>query len=513
MKFLKPSYKGITPKTLTSFIAFVYLLLMFVVYPFYMKEGYVNIGEHKFKFFLYSSLGAVLLLLLTGFVELIKTLNQACFTDIVVIFFALSGILSYFFSDYRDTAFLGSDGWFLGLVFILTVCMIYLLVSRLWEFDIFIIYLGIFSAAIVYILGILDRFSLYIIPLSIRDPSFISTLGNINWFMGYYSVFTPLGLFMFLFEMNNKDSNLIKRYLLGLFAFIAFLAGFAQGSESVFLVFIAILNIGIFLIWKKYIDIRSMAMVIIMWGLSAQCIRLIRMTAPELYNYDSAGMCDYLTSNNITAVVSILGILLYLVLCRYESNNSDGHRKILLVVPALEILGLVFIIIIGILKTKTNIISGFNNSLFYFDLRFGSGRGAAYKVTFEAIKTFGIKEYLIGTGPDCFSKYLYGNPDIKNMLLNIWPSDTLTNAHNEPLTMFVNQGIIGVTVYYSVFICFLVKTVKRCTNPVVMCINAVIFTYLVHNLISFTQVLSTPYIFILMGIARAYEMREFFDKT
>ena len=57
-----------------------YLLLIFGVYPFYMKEGYVDIGKAKYHFFLYSSLAAVGILSLTGIVV-------NCFTKI----FYLSG--------------------------------------------------------------------------------------------------------------------------------------------------------------------------------------------------------------------------------------------------------------------------------------------------------------------------------------------------------------------------------------------------------------------------------------
>ena len=35
-----------------------YLLLIFGVYPFYMKQGYVDIGKAKYHFFIYSSLAA-----------------------------------------------------------------------------------------------------------------------------------------------------------------------------------------------------------------------------------------------------------------------------------------------------------------------------------------------------------------------------------------------------------------------------------------------------------------------
>ena len=46
-----------------NLFATAYLLLIFGLYPFYMKEGYVGIGEEKYEFFLYCSLGALAILL------------------------------------------------------------------------------------------------------------------------------------------------------------------------------------------------------------------------------------------------------------------------------------------------------------------------------------------------------------------------------------------------------------------------------------------------------------------
>ena len=41
-----------------SLFTTAYLLLIFGVYPFYMKQGYVDIGKAKYHFFIFSSLAA-----------------------------------------------------------------------------------------------------------------------------------------------------------------------------------------------------------------------------------------------------------------------------------------------------------------------------------------------------------------------------------------------------------------------------------------------------------------------
>lgn len=502
MKYLKPSYKGINAKTLTSFIASAYMLMLFVIYPFYMKEGYVNISDHKFTFFLYSSIGAVLLLLLTGFTELIKSMNSFRSTDAFMLLFILVAVVSYLLSDYKDTAILGTGGWYLGLVFLVLISVLYLLISRLWEFEVYVLYAALIASFFVFILGIFDRFSIYLIPLEIRTPSFISTLGNINWFMGYSSVLMPLGAGLFLSEINASENRLTLRGgLLGVYTLVAFCAGFAQGSESVFLVFFVIFNAYLFLLYKQAISGYSVGILLIIWGIASQLIRLFRVLYPIGYNYNTDGPCAYMTSHSVGVYFAVVGLLF----CTIKSDNSKAIMKtiakIIFLIEAVLIAG---IIVIGMLKTKAEMFSGINSSLFYFDERFGSFRGVAYGVSIDILKRFSPLQWIFGIGPDCFSKIAYSYKDLSARLMNVWPNDTLTNAHSELLTMLINQGIMGLITYLGIFITFLKSSLKRYTNPILWCISLSVMCYMVHNLISFMQVLSTPYIFILMAIASVY---------
>ena len=62
--------------------------------------------------------------------------------------------------------------------------------------------------------------------------TFISTLGNINWFCGYWSVTAPVG--MALYWCSDKA---VVRMLSGIYSAIAMVSGVTQGSNSAWLVF------------------------------------------------------------------------------------------------------------------------------------------------------------------------------------------------------------------------------------------------------------------------------------
>lgn len=517
------AFKSCTPKALTSFIATVYLLVMFAVYPFYLKEGYVGAGASKYRFFLYSSIVAVLLLLLTGLVELIKSFNHFIITDAFIMGFVIVTLISYFISPFRATAFLGADGWYMGLVTLILICVIYVLISRLWEFDVIVVYAALIFSALVYLIGILDRFSIYILPFAVRNPSFISTIGNINWFMGYYSVITPIGVGIFLYELKHGTS-MKRRWALLAYVFIAFMAGFAQGSESIFLFLAALFTGLLFLCYKDIFNLKDIFLLTGIMGLAAQIIRVMRLVYPEGYNYQTDGPCAYFTSSTASLIIVIIAVIIWQLLARFEELNK--YAKIVIwAIWILEVIAFLAFIVIGILKTNTNLIAGFNYSLFYFNERFGSERGVAYKATIDGLRELPFIGILFGVGPDAFVEYVYSVPTIDNYLRSIWPNQPLTNAHCEMLNMLVNEGIIGMLVYLGIFLSFLTNTIRGTVGQkalpssdsehrlLKLCISLSIFCYLVHNLISFGQVMNTPYIFILMGISRAIDLlSESFDK-
>ena len=100
---------------------------------------------------------------------------------------------------------------------------------------------GMAASGAVFLLGILDRFSFYLIPLKIRQPGFISTLGNINWFCGYLSVLAPLGICPLIFSEQSASPSLKKRLVYSVYTVLAFTAGFCQGSDSILLFWAALL--------------------------------------------------------------------------------------------------------------------------------------------------------------------------------------------------------------------------------------------------------------------------------
>ncbi|MCR4787084.1 MAG: O-antigen ligase family protein [Lachnospiraceae bacterium] len=511
MKSLKNSYDDIS-----GLVADIFVIAMFCVYPFYMESGYVGLSDAKYRFFLICGLIGVVALTITGFKKLRENLkeNPLSKIQIAVIAFAIVSLISFIFSGYKTIALTGAPQWNMGLVTILLCCALFFLLSILWKPKKAVIYAALVVSAIVFILGFLDRFSVYLIPLSERNPSFISTLGNINWFVGYYSVLMPLGVGMLFMAKGRAD---LEKILLYVYTGIAFICGFAQGSESVFLVFAALFILLLFLTGKRIVRFDEFLIVIIIWCLSAQALRLVMRFFPKAYNYDTDGLCAKITQSSIPGILALIFIVILMMIWEGSGENGsyDTEKIMVRILWIVTALGAVSYVVISIIRTNTDLLPGITNSVFYWDSRFGSGRGEAYSVAFSSLKDLGIKGFLIGKGPDCFESFVYSIDPLRDRLAQVWPNDRLVNAHCELLTLLINEGLAGVIAYTAIFVALFKTVFKKDRLDIMLGDNgafedkialigavAVICAF-IHNFVSFAHVLNIPFMFILAGMAVA----------
>ena len=129
-----------------------YFLVMMLVFPFYMKNGYQEIGDVKYFFFRKISL-------ITIFLMLCVTAGLYCLRgkkpSVTAFYKRLSGtdwfvygylvllLLSYTVSPFREEALLGAEGWYMGLVSQLLFVGVYFLFSRYFRWNYKIHYIWI----------------------------------------------------------------------------------------------------------------------------------------------------------------------------------------------------------------------------------------------------------------------------------------------------------------------------------------------------------------------------------
>lgn len=512
-----------------SLFVTAYLLLIFGIYPFYLKEGYVDVGEGKYEFFLYCSLGALFIFAILALCDLgqsvyVRFRNKEAYliewekikissTDVLVLMYLAVCSLSAVYSDFRKEAVWGVEGWRMGLVVMAVLCGLYLFISRYWDgTKIVWIVAGVCSAA-VFLLGILDSFSFYLIPLPIREAGFISTLGNINWFCGYLSVLAPVGICFWFFREKSVEENRFKSFMLwavcpGVYTVIAFMAGLCQGSNSVFLWFGGLFFV---LLWISAGNKKQLAgwfFLLFLWGVSAQLIRLMRIFFPGRYNYELNNLCGFFTETSISSWIALIALIGYAVM-RYLSKRDKALRasecqKAGKVRGFLigTLLGIILLwAILSAVNTWTRWSGFLDAGLFFWDENWGNGRGMAIKAGLEMLREMPLGKKLIGVGPDCFANYAYSVDEIAAGLREKFGASRLTNAHCELLTSLVNVGILGTLCYVGIFISFVGRCMKMGTERSLLYVPAVCAVcYLCHNVISFAQVLNLPFVILVIAM-------------
>lgn len=489
-------------KEITRLFAAAYFVIIFGIYPFYMKNGYVEIGEGKYRFFIYVSIAALILLGILGTFCALQCMFQSrkeekkhkfawniSLEDMLLVLFMAVIVFSTGFSVDKKQAVHGAEGWRMGAVFWLVLSCLYLLLSRLWKAGKWMYCFAALSAGVVFFLGICDRFSLYLIPLEIRDPAFLSTLGNINWYCGYYSVLAPVCASLFFFAKSQREC-----ILWGGAAFLYFMAGFSQGASSVFLIFGAMLYLLLFASLQNKKWLARWCELASLWAFASQGIGLLRRISPERYLYETDNLCGLCTETRALFWVGAAFLIAAFLFHRVGEGELKNRKKLQLLLGLLPAAALFLIFVF--------VTAGSGDAA--WSASFGNGRGMIWKISAGMLGYRNLWQKLFGVGPDCFGVFAYSVPEIAGELRNFFGNDRLTNAHNELLTQLVNTGLLGTVFYFGFLGSSFINCMKRGRENTDAYITALcIFCYVIHNMVSFTQVLNVPFLFLLMGLGRA----------
>lgn len=504
-------------------IMMAYFLMIAWIYPFYAPGGYVRIGEVKYVFFRNVSLvtlavmAAVILLSIFmnrdwGFA--FRNYQQMTVTDWFAYAYFMELMLSYLFSVYKKDALWGIEGWRMGVITQMILFMVYYLFSRYFHCNIKWIGILLSAAAVVFLLGICNRYSIYPIAMEGQTASFISTLGNINWFCGYWSVTAPIG--MTLYWYNDR---MHVRTAAGIYSVIAMLSGVTQGSESAYLVFAAVfLILFILSLGSSTRSCRFLELGMMFAGSSLLAKLLMHLPGLE-FNYmlsedSSFGVTVAVLRGNAAVWLLLITIVCYVFLqvavrrgLLRTAKDIARHSRLMRMIQAAAVVivcAVAFGILIGsgaLYKRQTSEVEVSDGYRMVFNEDWGHGRGAAWNCGINAYRSMDLTHKIVGVGADCFGDYVYDVPELADRLTYQFVNQRLTNAHNEQLTLLVNVGLLGWLCYAGFLLSAFVRCIRGARRQPMLYMCAVsILAYTVHNLVSFQQILNAPFMFIVLGI-------------
>lgn len=491
----------------------VYLVLILLFLPLYVQDGYVLIGNAKYCFFrnvtlFFMFVMTVMLAVMAAGREEGKGRHKLSGTDIMVLCYGGSAVLSWCFSSDRHMAMWGAPGWYMGLLSQLMFVWIYFMISRWYNGAEGILWAFYVGAAVVMALGILNRYVFD--PLSMFEgldewdrEHLLSTIGNPNWYCGYISVALPVCICLACMEGKVRRAA-------GLFGSLLFFwTVLTQGSEGGYLILLA--EMAIFFFWS--LDRRRKVLAFVRVAvccplavfLGRYCIRFRGLILVE------DGTLEGLLFRKGWGVVLLLLGILYVLLwireqrdCRDRLESGRIKKYVLRAAAVLFVAGAAVFLVCQTWEGARSFPG--ERSLLRIDDSWGSGRGALWRMGMGTFLHGNFWEKWVGVGPDCFSNAVYALYPVNDIIhpTGKWETASYANAHNEWLNMLVNQGILGLLFYMGIFGTGFVRLWRRSRGDVRALLGILaVAGYCAYGVVSFQQTVSTPLIFAVLGISEA----------
>lgn len=462
-------------------------------------------------------------------------------------------VLSACCSSYGKLAWNGYEGWYMGAFSQLMFIGIYFFVSRQYGGAVWPIYLGEAALFLVTLLGLLHR--LGIDPLGLMAgwnsgdweySHLLSTLGNINWLCGYYSVALAFVIVHYLQEDRRWLCAVL--YLVSVAAFVLLLV---QGSQSGLLI-LGTCAAVCFVLGRRRKGV---------WGKTLLLLTgtFLFMPLLEVLMKLQGSRAAVVADGNIFAVIGWYGWLLAAAICLFfflllkrrgrlvnprtaRQDGAGGHKgncregaeacrnaqgenkrpggrskagkpdRMLLRIIAMFVFGTAVTMAAGVLFR------------YGFDDGFGSGRGFLWRISAEGFAAAGGKDKLLGAGPDCYGEAIFGRYGTGTDIWKgeHWEGAVFTNAHNEFLNQMCNVGILGTVSYLAIFLVGMRRygddgkenvagRAAREAEGHGLCGGLGLLAlsmYGIHATVSFQQVLNAPLLFLVLGLCEAETRRK-----
>lgn len=513
---------------LCDIVISVYLCVILAVLPLY-NRGYAQIGTDKENFFIKTMTYAgefllpmfVLWLILRVIVakqkkklpvfwkipeSIWRTLN---ITDKFAALYGISVVLSYVFTRYRGEALWGTVSWRMGMWTQLGAVIVYFMVSRMWHGKDWIPALILPVSVVVFSLGYLNKFELCPVDKEIINSSFISTIGNINWYCGYLVTVLFGGVYL-LWKMG-PGFNRKKLILMG-YVTIGFASLATQGSTSGIVTFAVVMFVllGVSVgdagkmecFWQE-MTLFSVACLV------TYVLRSLNVFSQELVLEE---ITNILTFSAVSVIMTIVSVLMLCLIHRMRSTQhysvkvwSTIYRCVAIVISVVIVL---IFVLIGINTLSGGALTGNVADpdvakWMTFSGDWGSNRGATWSAGAGCFWETDLLHKLFGVGPDCMYAFLSneGSPELQNMVYERFYGNRLTNAHNEWLTILVDMGILGLVSYAGLMISAVRNFLREGDKSALAgACGFCVLAYTVNNMFSFQQVMNISTMFVIMGI-------------
>lgn len=508
--------------TIVTFMEYFVTILctaIAILVPLYMKNGYYEIGQCKYDMYWGITVVGLPLLLIFAVIYFILQRKQMSVKemgkkisvmDIAVLCYLVCVLVSFCLSEYKQEAWTGYPGWNMGLYAQLTFVFLYFFVSRLARDYKAILTIMLGASVIVILLAVLNRF--VIDPLGVYEGipefyrvQFLSTLGQTSWYSSFLCIALPIGIYAFW--KSERRSSLI---VTGVYILLGFMSLVTQNSDSAYFAFLGMMLVFLWFSLDEGEKTKKFLAILFLFGFSAKIVKGISLFADASVIVQLDKLSLFLINGIfpwILMVLCTLGIGAITFLEKKKSYPAKAMkilRNMIFICCGVGILAAVTLLVLSV-KREGNVPWASIPYLVWSE-HWGNARGFTWQFTWKMFREMNLADKLFGVGPESYPYYTY--EFYKDVVDLKWGGSVLTNAHNEWLNAVINYGIVGGVSYFAIFLTGIVSSIKKAAgSPEMVMVIACVVAYVSHNFFCYQQVLCTPFIMIILGIAQ-YIMRK-----
>lgn len=518
-------YFSSTYSRITNRIITILLAILAAIFPLYIENAYFNIIQAKYRFYYISILATAILLLLFSLIMLFIDLKEfhgehcknffSLFTpanikniffisDVAVLVYWFSCIVSTLQSEYLYESFWGNEGRFCGLFLITLYVFFYFIVTRFWKPNKWTLELFLISGILLCLVGITDYFKMDIFHfrdhISVKQANiFTSTIGNINTYTSYVALL--IGYSASMFVKSRKFFSGLWYYVCYVTSVFAIIMGCSDNAYLALGFLFAFLP---FYLFRSKQDVLRYLTLIASFITVIQCISFINQICGDaVLGID--GLFNVLASIRVLPVFTLLFWLLVLIFYWFVTKRSSADdlfsgKKLIhawSVLICICLAGIVFLLF------DANVLGhgsryGSLSSYLVFSDSWGTNRGYIWRKSLELYHSFPFMHKLFGYGPDTFG--IMTTQFFRDEMITA-TGQVFDNAHNEYLQLLLTIGPIGL-IAYVVFILKSCQDILKASakSPVLLGCAVAVLCYFCQALVNLNVPLVTPSMWMLLSI-------------
>ena len=472
-----------------SFAGRFFIYAIFIIMTFYLNNGYFNALESKalgvMALFVVFNVACTVMTLIVFIKTPVKDYMKEFFDgftvmDHAILLFGLALIISNLISNHMKEAFYGTYAWLIGTLFLILSIIAYFYLSRNIKFDSTLVYVILAVIFLESIMIILNYF--YVDPFSFHEylaekdiPRYIGTIGNVNWYVGFFALTMPI-VFACSLVINYLPVKIMSTVLLVLSYYTALISN----SDGVFLP-LALICAGFIFVGaeKRKLLTGVFSRLTVIFASTA----IFEVLSIFIKHTELTGYANPLIYKHIYVVIAV--VFMVLTLFTGMLNDDIYKASIKWIRIALIALSLIAAIVVAVQQ--------FSN----FSESYGHGRGKIWIAAFSEFKGFNPINKIFGTGASTFGYYY----------TEYTGSTWVRNAHNEYVEYLITTGIFGLitvlTGLTGVAIEFF-KGIKKSNGTMPYVINATtgitIFAYAIQAFVNNPQGLNVGILIVILAI-------------